>query len=179
MTRRIASVLIAGTVWLAVAQTSAAELLAGPPVRWTIQVDPLTTALGFVHVQVERALTPELSLYVGPHARLFDSLLADDKEDFLGFGLEAGLRYFFAGTAPEGGWVGVRGVAAYLTAEADDTSEAALGGYGSALVGYTWIPMGWLVLSGGAGGQYLHYRIAGLGPKGFFPALHTAVGVAF
>jgi hypothetical protein len=150
---------------------------AGP--QWTVVVDPLTFALGFAHVQVERAVSPHVSIYVGPHARLFDSLLADDKEDFLGFGLEAGVRYFFSPTAPEGAWVGVRGVAAYLTADVGDDNKTALGGYGSALVGYTWLPTDWLVLSGGGGAQYLHYTIAGLGPKMFFVALHTAAGVAF
>ncbi len=147
--------------------------------KWTAVIDPLTFALGFAHVQIERTLTPHLSVYLGPHARLFNSLLADEKEDFLGFGLEAGVRYFFSPTAPEGAWIGVRGVAAWLTTDVTGETTTALGGYGSALVGYTWLPTEWLVLSGGAGGQYLHYTIAGLGPKMFFVALHTAAGVAF
>lgn len=142
---------------------------------WTAQVDPLTTALGFVHLQVERALGPDWSIYVGPHLRLFDSLLADETEDYFGAGLEVGVRWYFSGIAPEGGWLLARGVGARLSAD----QRAGFGGYVSALGGYTWIFADRWVLSGGGGVQYLHYRIAGLGPEGVFPALHTAFGVAF
>lgn len=146
---------------------------------WTAQVDPLTTALGYVHVQVERALGPDWSIYAGPHMRLFDSLLADDEEDFVGFGVELGLRWYFSGTAPSGGWVLVRGVGAHLTAKTPMGDETALGGYVSGLGGYTWIFDDRWVLSAGGGVQYLQYRVADLGPEGIFPALHTTFGVAF
>lgn len=146
---------------------------------WTVVVDPLTFALGFAHVQIERTLSPHVSVYAGPHARLFDSVLGDEREDFLGLGVELGVRWFFSPGAPEGAWVGVRGVGARLTADTEAGAQSTFGGYGSVLVGYTWLATDWLVLSGGGGAQYLHYTIAGLGPKGFFPALHTVVGVAF
>jgi hypothetical protein len=146
-----------------------------PTAQWTLQVDPLTTALGFVHLQVERALTPQLSVYAGPHLRLFDSVLSDVKEDYTGLGLELGVRWFFRPSAPAGWWLQARGVGAYLSGP----SSATPGGYVSALGGYTAIFDGWFVLSGGAGVQYLHYRVDGLGPKGIFPALHTTIGVAF
>lgn len=145
--------------------------------QWTLQVDPLTAALGFAHVQVERALTPRVSLYVGPHLRLFDSLLDDKSEPFRGYGVEAGLRWFWNPTAPAGLWAQVRGVAARLSTH--DGDEAALGGYGSALVGWTGIFLDRWVLAGGAGAQYLHYRVADYGPRGVFPALHTTIGIAF
>jgi hypothetical protein len=144
--------------------------------RWTLQVDPLTTALGFVHLQVERALAPHLSVYAGPHARLFSSPLAEEREDFLGAGVEAGVRLFFRPSSPEGWWAQVRGVGARLWTPDDDT---AFGGYVSALGGYTAIFDGGFVLSGGLGVQYLHYRVAGLGPEGVLPAAHTTFGVAF
>lgn len=143
--------------------------------RWTLQVDPLTTALGFVHLQVERALTPHLSLYAGPHLRLFDSVLSDLDEPYWGAGVELGVRWFFRPSAPQGWWAQVRGVGAYL----DGPSSTSAGGYISALGGYTWIFGGWFVLSGGAGVQYLHYQVDSLGPKGVFPAMHTTLGVAF
>ena len=145
--------------------------------KWTVQVDPLTTALGFVHVQVERALTERVSVYAGPHLRLFDSLLADEEEPFKGYGLELGVRLFFKPTAPAGPWVQMRGVAAHLAL--DDGDDTALGGYVSGLGGWTWILADRWVLSAGAGVQYLHYAINDLGPKGVFPALHTTVGYAF
>jgi hypothetical protein len=145
------------------------------PPAWTVQVDPLTTALGFAHVQIERAVSPHASVYVGPHLRLFNNLLDDKDEDYTGYGVEVGLRWFFAPEAPQGWWVGVRGVAAYLQGPTEDVP----GGYVSALGGYTWIHDGWLVLAGGLGVQYLHYTVEGLGPKGVLPAAHTALGVAF
>ncbi len=147
------------------------------PFHFTLQLDPLTTALGFVHLQLEHAPTAHFSYYVGPHLRLFDSLLSQDREDYTGLGIEAGIRYFFKPHAPEGLWVGTRGVIARQTTPIQEAAEPA--GYVSALGGYTWISDSGFVLSGGAGVQYIHYQIAGLGPKGVFPALHTAFGTAF
>lgn len=146
---------------------------------WTVQVDPLTTALGFVHVQVERALSANWSVYVGPHLRLFDSLLDDEERDLVGIGAEVGVRWYFTGVAPAGGWVLVRGVGARLSTSANGPEETGLGGYASALGGYTWILADRWVLSAGAGVQSLHYTVGGEGIEGVLPAAHTAVGVAF
>jgi len=151
--------------------------LAAAAPQWTVQVDPLTAALGYAHVQFERAVAPNWSVYLGPHLRLYDSVLDDTVEPFTGIGAEAGARWFWAGSAPAGGWVGARGVAASLHAQ--DTDTRTLGGYGSVLAGYTAIFNDRWVLSGGAGAQYIHYRVEEYGPKGFIPALHTAIGVAF
>ncbi|MCA9543506.1 MAG: DUF3575 domain-containing protein [Myxococcales bacterium] len=145
--------------------------------KHTIQVDPLTTALGFVHLQFERALTDRVSIYVGPHLRLFNSLLSDDDEPYKGYGAELGVRLFFRPTAPEGPWVQMRGVAAHLTL--DDGDDTAFGGYVSGLGGWTWIFDEQWVLAAGLGVQYLHYAIGDLGPKGVFPAMHTTIGYAF
>jgi hypothetical protein len=151
---------------------------AGEEPRFTVQVDPLTTALGFVHLQVERAVAPSFSLYAGPHLHLFDNLLVGEEEDFLGVGAEVGARWFFYGEAPRGAWVMGRGVLARVSTEVP-APEVAAGGYVSALVGYTAIVKGGLVLSGGAGVQYIDYNIAGRGVEGVLPALHTALGFAF
>ncbi|MFT6400634.1 MAG: hypothetical protein ACJAYU_005412 [Bradymonadia bacterium] len=145
--------------------------------NWTITVDPLTTALGFVHLQVERRLGEHLSLYAGPNLRLFTSpILGDDPDDEVrGYGAELGLRYFFQADALEGWWAMLRGVGASIT----DGETTEFGAYGGVLAGYTRIHNGWLVLSGGAGIQYLSYSIDGHGPEGVAPALHTNIGVAF
>jgi len=153
-----------------------APAAAEPPTA-TIQLDPLTTALGFVHLQTEVAVAERVSVYAGPHLRLFDNLVFGEPENIVGYGVEVGVRYFLTGTAPEGAWALVRGVGAWI--EAPDADTSGVGGYVSALGGYTWIGGGWLVLSGGLGVQYLHYHVAGLGPKGVLPAAHTAIGVAF
>jgi len=148
---------------------------AAPPL-WPVQVDPLTVALGFPHVLVERAVADEVSVYAGPHARLFDGLITEAPEPFVGYGAEFGARWFPQGAAPEGWWVGARGVLAYLVA---DSGATAPGGYGSLLGGYAWIAADRWVLSGALGGQYLHYTVDGMGPRGFLPAAHTAAGIAF
>ena len=142
--------------------------------NWTVQVDPLTTVLGFVHVQVERAIGDHFSIYAGPHLRLFSSPFSD-AEDFTGIGAELGVRWYMLGGAPKGWWALLRGVGAHLYTD-DNT---ALGGYVSGLGGYTWILWDRLVLAAGAGVQYLHYTIDDLGPSGIAPAAHTTVGFAF
>jgi hypothetical protein len=146
-----------------------------PRPRWTVQIDPLTTALGFVHVQVERALDDHASVYLGPSVRLFDPLEKGSGR-YRGYGAEAGLRVFPWGIAPRGAWAEVRGVLASLHAEG---SATAVGGYASVLGGYTWILADRWGVALGVGVQYLHYRVAGLGPVGVLPAAHTTVGVAF
>jgi len=145
---------------------------------WTVTVDPLTFAIGYAHVQVERRLDDRFSLYVGPHARLFDGVLTDEPEPFLGFGGEVGLRWFPWGSAPKGGWVMVRSVGARLHTT-DGTEQSGFGGYSSVLVGGTAVIADHFVLSGGAGYNQLYYSIGGYGPSGPFVALHSNLGVAF
>lgn len=147
--------------------------------QWTVQVDPLTYALGLAHVQVERRLNADWSLYAGPNLRLFDGLLDAEHQPYIGLGLEVGVRRFFSGKAPEGGWVEARGVLARLSTTQEAAPATALGGYGSLLIGYTAILGKHFVLAGGLGGQYLHYHVSTYGFGGFFPAAHTALGLAF
>ena len=147
--------------------------------RGTVQVDPLTAALGYWHIQVEHRLGDRFSLYAGPHLRLYDSVFTDEREPYRGIGVEMGARYFFKQNAPQGLWVGARGVVARLKVHPSAGGDVGMGGYGSVLAGYTWIPVDRLGVSGGAGVQYLNYTIAGYGPSGIYPALHTALGFAF
>lgn len=146
-----------------------------PEPRWTVQVDPLTTALGFLHVQTEYALSGHHSVYVGPHLRLFDGVFDDDEAGYRAYGVESAYRYFWQGQAPRGPWGQARLVASYLT-RGQDTAP---GGYISALGGYTWILQDRWVLALGLGVQYLQMRVGGVGSEGVFPAAHTALGVAF
>lgn len=175
---------LAGVLVVLPTEARSEEPPRSPPARkWTLQVDPLTTALGFVHVQVERALHPHLSLYVGPSLRLFNGLISEPTDNFIGLGGEMGVRVFLRDTAPRGFWLQIRGVMAHLTSyrrtEPDGSHPTSLGGYVSALGGYTWILDSGLTLSAGAGVQYLHYTVDGQGPKGVLPAAHTTIGFAF
>lgn len=151
---------------------------ASPGPTWTVQVDPLTFALGLAHVQVERRLGPHFSFYVGPNCRLFDGLLDATHQPYLGIGIEAGARRFFSRKAPQGAWVGARGVIAVLHTEEPEVLTS-VGGYGSVLGGYTWIIHDTWVLSGGLGVQYISYHVGAYGFGGLFPAAHTALGIAF
>lgn len=144
---------------------------------WTLTVDPLTAALGFAHLQVERRLQDHASLYLGPSLRLYDGILPDINGPYVGLGLEAGARWFPWGKAPRGGWLMVRGVGAHLHTT-DGSKQQALGGYTSALAGGTAIIGERFVLSGGAGLSWFSYEVGGYGPAGFIPAAHTNLGVA-
>lgn len=156
----------------------AATALAAPhPARWTVSVDPLTAALGFAHVQVERTLAERASLYVGPSLRLYDGILPDANGPYRGLGVEAGARWFPKAEAPVGPWLMLRGVGARLSTT-DGSQEHALGGYTSVLAGGTIIPGGRLALSGGLGVSYFAYTVGGFGVAGFIPAAHTTIGVA-
>jgi hypothetical protein len=61
--RRIRSLLLVATVATLLSSTTGRDAQAAD---WTIQVDPLTTALGLVHVQIEYALSDHWSVYAGP-----------------------------------------------------------------------------------------------------------------
>ena len=143
---------------------------------WTLTVDPLTTALGVGHVQIERVLSSSTSLYVGPSVR-FEAPWAKDPEPYRAYGVEAGLRWFPRAEAPRGPWVMARGVGARMSTT-DASADPEPGGYASVLAGGTLIK-GRIVLSGGAGVSYFRYDIGDYGITGFLPALHTNIGVAF
>lgn len=153
--------------------------------RWTLTVDPLTTVLGFVHLQVEHTLGGHASLYAGPSLKLFNSPLGIATGYFQGYGVEAGVRAFPWGKAPSGPWLMARGVLAAVVTyrmkgggSLQETAVVTPGGYTSALAGYTGILGPGLVLSGGLGVSYFSY-----GPNqeiyGFLPAAHTTIGWAF
>lgn len=147
-------------------------------VHWTVTVDPLTTAIGFVHVQVERDIGTRASVYLGPSLRLFDGILVDTNGPYLGVGAELGVRGFFVGDAPEGAWGMIRGVIARVST-VDPVSAARVGGYASALVGYTAVVGPGFVLSGGLGVSWFDYGVLDHGVHGLAPAAHTNLGWGF
>lgn len=145
------------------------------PFHWTLSVDPLTTAIGIVHLQVEHTAGPHVSVYAGPSLRVFDGILTNTNGPWTALGAEVGVRGFFVGEAPEGGWVMARGVLAWASAEGEGNPA----GYTSALVGYTGILGPGLVLSGGLGVSWFAYGAGGYGVYGLAPAAHTNIGWAF
>lgn len=154
------------------------------PHRWTITVDPLTTALGFAHVQVERAFGTDVSFYVGPSLKLWD-FPGTEQQPYVGLGVELGFRWYWharAGRrglyAPEGPWLMARGVVAHLHTT-DGSAQTSLGNYLSALAGYSWIVGDHFTFALGAGVQRLDYAVGDYGIEGILPALHTNLGVAF
>jgi hypothetical protein len=176
--------IVAGLVGLALTASGAvsrAELAPGEPAseprpRTTVQVDPLTTALGITHLLYERALGDDLAVYIGPSLRLYDSPLTDDAEEgYKAYGFEAGARYFFSHTAPQGWWAGLRLTVASMHYQ----DESRIGGYVSGLAGYAWILDGRWVLSAAIGASYFDYQVGGVGVDGVLPAAHTGIGIAF
>lgn len=154
--------------------------------NWTVTVDPLTTAIGFVHLQVERSFGHRVSVYATPSVRFYDGILSDFNGPWFGAGVEVGVRGFFIGNAPKGGWMMLRGVMGTAWAEDparihtdDPATRFKLSGYTSLLVGYTGLVGPGLVLSGGAGVSYFDYGVLDYGVYGFAPALHTNIGWAF
>lgn len=152
--------------------------------QWTVSVDPLTTALGFVHLQTELALGRRFSIYAGPNIKLFD-FPGTEQQQYRGYGVEVGLRWFFTAgdkpthrSAPRGAWVMVRGVAANVR-RTDRTEISEFGGYISALAGHTWMFDEVFVVGLGLGIQRIDYTVDGLGIQGTLPAAHSTVGVAF
>ncbi|MFT7519524.1 MAG: hypothetical protein ACI9MC_001666 [Kiritimatiellia bacterium] len=139
-----------------------------------VVVDPLTTALGIVHVQFEGRIAPHATLYVGPSAHLFT---LGDPEPYVGLGVEFGARFFLRPTAPTGWWFALRQVVAHLQTT-DGTKVRSFGGYSSVLVGGTVIYKR-LVLSGGLGAQRFYYGVGDYGIRGTSPAAHSAIGLAF
>lgn len=148
------------------------------PLRWTVTVDPLTTVLGFVHLQVERTLSPHVSVYAGPSLHLYDPIWESEHDPYAGVGVELGVRWFPMGRSPRGPWLMTRAVVAVLSTT-DGTNQTAPGGYASLLGGYTWVLADRFVVSLGVGAQRLQYRVADYGIEGFAPAAHTNLGVAF
>lgn len=147
--------------------------------QWTLQVDPLTTALGFVHLQVEYVPEPSWSVYLGPSLKLFPGVLAEDGDvAYRGLGAEFGGRFYIDDRGPAGIWLLLRGVLAHLSTT-EGPERTSLGGYVSLLFGHTWIFADLWVVSLGGGVQYLNYQVAGAGPVGVLPAAHTTIGVAF
>ena len=145
------------------------------PFHWTLTVDPLTTAIGIVHLQVERTIGKRASVYAGPSLRVFDGILPATNGPWTALGAEVGVRGFFVGEAPEGGWVMARGVLAWAYTEDDGR----IAGYTSALVGYTGVLGPGLVLSGGLGVSWFDYGAGGYGVHGLAPPAHTNIGWAF
>lgn len=164
------STLLAG----ATATAHAEEIAQETTPAWTVQVDPLTAALGIGHVLLERRVSNNVAVYAGPSLKLYDSLITDD-EGYRAVGVEFGARWFFSGTAPAGWWAGLRATVANVSHD----DESNVGGYVSALGGYAWIFNDRWVLSGALGVSYFDYSAGGVGVDGVLPGAHTAIGVAF
>jgi hypothetical protein len=145
--------------------------------EWTLQTDPLTDALGIANLLLERRVSDNIALYLGPSLKLYDSLLesVSEEDSYRAYGVEMGARWFFSGTAPTGWWAGLRGTVAQVTRE----DASSLGGYVSALGGYAWAFDGRWVLSLALGISYFNYSVDGAGVDGVKPGAHTGIGVAF
>lgn len=157
----------------------------------TITIGPFSLITGTIDVEFERAVSPKLSLFAGPNARIGAGLLSLIGFAGFGFGAHGGVRYFLTtNPAPEGLWVGPELAVDYLkytsfAGQSVDWSIVSAGGV--AMIGYTVILDNNFVMSFGAGGG-IGWTSNSLSAGGqtaatagiaFKPALRIALGYAF
>jgi hypothetical protein len=125
-----------------------------------------------------------ISLFAGPALAYGTATDGATTTRTYGFGADAGLRLFFGGRAPEGGWFSPIGALFYATARSTAGERlTATGSMIGALAGYTWIWNSGFVLSLGGGLVYVDLRLDGpgisAGAQGIVPALRLALGYGF
>ena len=133
-------------------------------------------------VEYERAVHPKVSVFVGPAMFAAYNRVGNVTNTELGFGGTVGARFFVAGLAPEGLFVGP-----LLTIGYSNMTNAGISSHGlritsGAMVGYTWIFGDVFDLSLGAGANYVNASTTlagGSAPSPVEASLRAAIGVAF
>jgi hypothetical protein len=133
-------------------------------------------------VEYERAVLPEMSVFVGP--ALFVGFASTDNvvRSELGFGGALGARFFITGVAPEGLFVGPVLNLGYSRTRVGAEITSGLRLSTGAMVGYTWIFFNVFDLSLGAGANYVNVTSlhdAPQAPRPFEASYRLALGVAF
>ncbi len=159
--------------------------------NWTVQADPLNTLIGFIRLQAEYRLNDDVSVYAGPHLRLYDSPINTDHENFTdhsgltelepfrSYGVEVGFRVYPFADAFQSIWLATRVVGARLSTPASLGDDTGWGGSGAMMAGKTWNPIDHFVVSLGVGVQFMDYRVSGQGPQRLAPVFHSGIGTVF
>lgn len=133
-------------------------------------------------VEYERAVHPKVSVFVGPAMFAAYGRAGNVTNTELGFGGTVGARFFVAGMAPEGLFVGPLLTIGYSSYRNAGVSSHGLRLTSGAMVGYTWIFGQVFDLSLGAGANYVNASTTlagGAAPNPVEASLRAAIGVAF
>ena len=96
--------------------------------RATLTVNPFGLLLGTVGLELEYAPTDGYSVYLGPWAWMYEGPLIDhltDGEELdYAAGAVGGVRFFLAGDAPEGLWIGPEGTLGVAQGDVEGASNS-------------------------------------------------------
>jgi hypothetical protein len=168
--------------WLTMAILGAGIL---PPeaIKARAPENTVTVSLGqHFTVEYERAVRPDVSLYVGPALFAGFASLSGEERSELGLGGQIGARFFITGQAPEGLFVSPSLTLAYARLRAGTTYQSGLRVSSGAMLGYTFLFGDVVALSLGAGASYIGISrtegsVAMPGP--LEANVRVAMGVAF
>jgi hypothetical protein len=155
-----------------------------PPPPQMITANLFSLGAGSIAAEYERAVGSSISLVVGPTFVYGSATSGAQTARMYGVGGGGGLRIFFGGRAPEGGWCSLQGALFYSSADFGNGERAtATGSAVGVLFGYTWIWGSGFVLSLGGGLAYVDMKLdaqgSSVGFQGTVPALRLALGYAF
>ena len=155
-----------------------------PPPPQTITVNLFSLGAGSIAADYERAVGSSISLFLGPSFIYESATNGATTARMYGVGGDAGVRIFFGGRAPEGGWCSMSGGLFHSSADFGNGDRGtATGSVAALLFGYTWIWGSGFVLSLGGGLAYVDFKLqtqeSSVGLQGTVPSLRLALGYGF
>jgi hypothetical protein len=152
------------------------------PNNTLITVNPLDLINGTFNIELEHAVTRDISLFGGVNFLLVPPMIADPGGDLFGVGPTFGLRWFMFGAAPQGIFIGPYVDLDYLNTDKEDKFGYAVGG----MIGFSLVALDVLALSLGAGLGFQDSAVDtdkdgkyDIGIYGASPRFRFAVGFAF
>lgn len=149
----------------------------------TISLNPIELPNGLLGFEYERAVFDNLSVHAGLNFLVDEALNPNDAISAYAIGPEAGLRFFLAGTAPQGLWLGPFAGISYVSGKKDLERRGDIGFSAGAMAGATMIFFDDMIVSAGAGLGYLDLstQVGGerAGMRGWSPRFRLSAGFAF
>jgi len=147
-------------------------------------VNLFALGVGSIAADYERAVGSSVSLFAGPSFVFSSATSGATTARMYGVGGNAGLRMFFGGRAPKGGWFSMSGGLFHSSADFGNGDRGtATGSVAAVLFGYTWIWGSGFVFSLGGGLAYVDFKLqaqeSSVGLQGTLPTLRLALGYAF
>lgn len=154
----------------------------------TITIEPLSLIFArTIDVEFEHAVSPGVSLFVGPSVIIGTPSTTYANESYFGVGVSFGARFFMFGNAPRGFFLSPFAEIAYASASVNGASGSGVAFAVGGLVGYTWLIGDVFDVSIGGGVQYFSEQVTAtngsttyqVGFNGVLPALRLALGFGF